>query len=425
MSNNGSRPSFASLGERIAKADSHVGILNESKQVDASTLAKIKAMGKGFGKDAAELLSQLDAAESATTKDPFVRYTWIMTELGKLAQLDYVDPAVALRFISLARAKLMPDKKTETVPILVDFPSYGAAMRFGEEQGLQDTQPVAIPFTYRRDARLFTGDLRFVLPNGIALKQAFHDVKKILRTVVTSTADILNSNCFFDLQLAAEWLLRSVPRAQLASRGKLKDKRVFKQTENGAWEFVASKRPILMCDCEVAPGIFLLLPDNGFNRPIIERMKKVAEYNRQLMNNELGMDVTFIRQLRLEDDLPVISPSQFLSGAIGKVAVRHNWEDRESKEKLDVWLMFERRSDGAWRINYYNDAAARTLLRSQFGEELRFTWFSSQEVPGHLARILRHGRIISKPEDLGLTESDLEPSSGSTIEEPSTSAVCS
>lgn len=397
---------FASLSARITDAGKKVARAQDAKSIDAGHLAQIKLRTDNFGDVAKVLLKELREAEVAIGKDPLVGYMWKMSQLRDVSQLTGVDPDMALRLVALARAQVMPDGKTETRPILLDFAHYWQAEKYAEENVGKGIRPIALPITfYTEGGRLGMNDVRFCVPNGIAELDAFSQIRTILQTAGTSAVGILNDECLFDLQLMADWLVRTHPRAQIVTTGKLKNPKLFKALGEGLYEPVSGRKTRYR-NCPIAPEVNLLLTDNAENRAVAARIAEVKANNEQLLCDGLGIDVAIIRQLRL-DDMAIVTPWDFLAGAVGKTAVRCSWDYRG--KPMDVYLLLTRRSDGAWRVFFYNKAAAQSLLSSKGGRELLFTWFSGNDIPAHLATVLRKGKQVLAPEDLGLTEEDVAP----------------
>ncbi len=409
--------SFASLSARITDANQKVARAEDASSIDASHLTDIKLRPENFGELGKILLKELHEAEAAIGQDPLVGYKWKMAQLSKVAQLDLVDPDMALRLVSLARARLMPDNKTETRPLLIDFEHYGQAERYAEEHLGKGIRPIALPIVfYTEGGRLGMNGLRFCVPTGEAEREAFFHIRKILQTAGSCVAVILNDECLFDLQLAAEWIVQTYPRAQVVTTGKLKNPKLFKPLDDGLYEAQTGKKKTVYRNCPIAQEVNLLLTDSPANRELAERIATLKANNAALKCDELGIDVAILRQLRM-DDMPVITPQNFLAGFSGRTAVRCNWKHKDSR--VDVYLLFVRRDDGAWRVLFYNKSAAEALLTSKSGRELRFTWFSGTEVPGHLATVLRKGKPVTRPEDLGLIEEDLLPQEAESSERSS------
>lgn len=407
---NGPVTSFRSIGTMLHEANQKVGIKQDAGTLNALELRKLKDSG-GFGiLGASKLLTDLADAEAAIGADPLVRYKWIEKMLEELATVEHIDPNVALRFVSLARAKHMPDGTTETRPFIVDFERFDEACKHVKEQGLPESvRPIGIPLTHFTDrGHLRMSGTRFCVPNGRAELDSFFRIRKILELVARSAEAVLYDNSLFNLEIVAEWLVRSLPRAQFVSTDRLKDKRAFKPAGDGLYKLPYGKE-VLFRACAISDASHLLLLDNKRNRTLIDRIQEIRKNNALLKRDELAIDVAIVRQLRADDGRSVVTPRDFLAGQPGKIAVRYEW--RHGEKRSDVYLMFERRNDGMWRVLFYNNAAARELLASR-GMELRFTWFSETEVPNHLVKVLRQGKAITGPEDFGLTEEDVAMPSG-------------
>lgn len=400
-------PSFASLSARITDANKKVERAKDASSIDAGHLAEIKLNTDNFGDVGKLLLKELREAEAAIDQDPLTSYLWKKRQLKDVAELTEVDPDMALRLIALCGARLMPDQKTEIRPILVDFDRFDEALRHAQQVG-RNIRPVALPVTsYDEFGRISMSGMRFCVPNGEAERESFEHIRRILKAAGTSAVGILHDECLFDLHLMGDWLVRTLPRAQLASTGKLKDRKFFALADDGRYEERRGKHSSLYLDCPIGRKRHLLLLDSPENRDIMERIAVVKRNNEQLKCDGLNIDVCIIRQMRRED-MPVVSPRDFLLGAVGKTAVRCSWDARGST--ADVQLLLTRRSDGAWRVLFYNKAAAHLMLSQRNGRELLFTWFSGVEIPGHLAAALRKGTPVTAPADLGLTEEDVAES---------------
>ena len=402
---------FGSLGQRMHTNSARVNVLKDAKTVDPRTLQGIRAMN-GFDARGAALLRALDDAEQAKTSDPHVRYLNLLAEIAECSESAIADPELVLRLISLARAKTMPDKTTETRPVLVDFGSYKAAEAYAAENAGKHIRPLAMPVTYYvgegAGRRLRMNGVRFCVPNGQAERQAFFQVEKMLESAAQAVIDILNDNYLFDLRLAAEWIVRTFRRAEIATKGYLEKGKNFKAVPGDDLDlFVpAYGKETVLRRFAVSDEEQLLLPNTDRNRAIVERMAYIASVNQQLRDDELGMGVDILRKVR-GDGTQVVSPRQFLDGDVGVCAVGRDW--KQGEVKIDVVVLFARRDDGAWRVALYNRAAFDALLTSKEGVGFRFTWFTNRAIPGHLETLLRTGTQIRTPEDIGLTEEDMLP----------------
>lgn len=396
---NGQKPSrFASLAARIADAKEKVDVVQDSKTVSAQELQTIKQQSALGLLGDANVIKQLEEAEQATGSDPLVRYHWIVARLGELAQMEsIIDPELAFRVISLARAKTMPDKKTPTHSVVVDFDRYDLAQAHADTLG-KGIRPIPMPFTFYDEGRLRMRGTRFCVPNMKADVPHFFKIRKILEYVQESVKLTLEDQNLFDRQLAAEWIVRSFRKAFIVDA-----KRLAQGYDEKDGLYVNKKKETFLKHT-VGPEEHLLLPDNPRNRSVIAELEKLERNLGLLKAGELAMDVAIIRQLRMED-APAISPREFLGGTHGRTAIRiRDW--RHAGQKLDVQLLAERRTDGAWRVLLFNWGAAEALLVSPKGE-LRYTWFSTRRIPDRLADALKRGSTITGPEDLGLTEEDV------------------
>lgn len=395
---------FASLGQKVAQATDQVNVIKGSRTLDPKMLYELSLKKDALSEEGRALLTKLEEAEEAIRTIPLARYNWIEEELAQLAEQIYLDPEVAFRVIGYARAKVMPDGTTEMRPFLVDFRSFKDAEAYANEHFGKRVRPLAIPVISRDNGRLETNGVMFCVPHGLAELQAFEHIRRILKVTEDSVISILQNHDLFDLRLAAEWIVKCFARAQLVSLSKSKNPKVFKAAGEHKLEQAFGK-PVVFLTFKFGREELLLLPETPQNASVIERLVQLKRTSNRLRDTHgLNIEASIVRALR-SDTMPNISAQDFLKGEVGRTAVRvDNWKHRNGS--VDVLILLEREGDGMWRALLYNQGAKEAVLTGG-RDELRFTWFSNEEIPPHLAAVLNRGRQIRSPEDVGLTEADV------------------